>query len=127
MPDVDGVYVLGYGNKIFGGKPVVKGQTTTPSAADQNCRVIATQCAAAVRAAVKVALKQGQLDACTDFVYNVGLGGFLSSTILRTINASQPVTADMFTRWNKEHKNGVVVINPGLTARRQAEYNIFIS
>ncbi len=127
MKDVDGVYVLGYGNKIFDGKQVVAGQTCSAVDADLNCRAHSQQCATAIIAAVKFGLTQGQLDALTDFVYNVGLGGFLSSTILKTLNARQSVSEDMFTRWNKITKNGVHVELPTLTARRRREYQLFLS
>ena len=126
--DVDGVYILGYGNKIFDGKNVVAGQTTDYAGADRNCRTHAQQCATAVIAAVKVALTQGQLDSLTDFMYNVGIGGFHSSTILKTLNARQPVTEDMFTRWNKiTLPDGSHKVLDGLTRRRKAEYQLFIS
>lgn len=128
MKDVDGVYVLGYGNKLFNGKPVVAGQTCTAKEADLNCREHSQRCATAVVSAVKVGLTQGQLDALTDFVYNVGIGGLLSSTILKTLNARQSVTEDMFTRWNKITKpDGSHVELPALTMRRHREYQLFIS
>jgi lysozyme len=79
-------------------------------------------------ASVKAALTQGQLDSLTDFVYNVGIGGFRSSTILKTLNAQQPVTEDMFTRWNKiTLPDGSHKVLDGLTARRRREYQLFIS
>jgi lysozyme len=127
MADVDGVYVLGYGCKTFDGQPVVKGQTCTPADADRNCRVWAQKCATAVLSTIDPPLTQGQLDALTDFVYNVGLGALQQSTILRTIKANQTVTEAMFTVWDKIRVNGQLVEHPGLLARRKAEYQLFIS
>jgi lysozyme len=126
-PDVDGVYVIGYGCKFADGKPVQRGQVIDAAGADRVCREKAQECASAILVLVKRSLKQGQLDALVDFVYNCGLGALASSTILRTILATQPVTEDMFTRWNKIHVNGQLVVLPQLTARRQAEYRLWIS
>lgn len=126
--DVDGVYILGYGNKIFDGVQTVAGQTTNAAGADRNVRRHAQECASGVLASVKVVLTQGQLDSLTDFVYNVGIGGFRSSTILKTLNARLPVTEEMFTRWNKVRQpDGALKVLAGLTRRRKAEYQLFIS
>lgn len=125
-PDVDGVLILGHGCKIIDGKPVVKGQTIDRASADRNCRAKLQQCADAIARMVKRPLKQGELDALSDFVYNAGLGAFQSSTILRTINANGTVTEDMFTRWNKIHTpSGEVKELDGLTERRKAEYQLW--
>lgn len=125
-PDVDGSYVIGYGCKIYNGIPVVKGQMTTATEADQNCRTHATQYAVMILSSVKVPITQGQLDGLIDFVYNVGFGALQSSTLFRTFNVGQTVTAAMFTTWNKITKNGQLVVLPALTIRRQAEYQLFI-
>jgi len=126
MKDVDGVYVLGYGNKVFDGKPVVAGQTTTHDDALRNCRRHLEACADVVLAAVPH-VTQGQLDALTDLAYNIGAANFLSSTIVRTMRSGGTVTEDMFTRWNKVTVNGAHVVLPALTARRLDEYKLFTS
>src|SRR4051812_23832558 len=72
-PDVDGVYVNGYGCKIIDGQPAFKGQVITEAIADRSCRAHAQLCANAVLAMVgNRSLRQGQLDALVDFVYNAG-------------------------------------------------------
>jgi lysozyme len=125
-PDFNG-YAIGYGCHDVDGKPVVKGQTIDTATADRACRQKAQQCATAILPLVKRTLKQNELDALIDFAYNVGLGSLETSTILKTINTNGVVTEDMFTRWNKEHdpKTGAVIVNPGLTERRQAEYKLW--
>lgn len=47
----------------------------------------AEQIEAAIERLVKVALNQGQFDALVAFIYNVGLGTFASSALLKKLNA----------------------------------------
>jgi lysozyme len=126
-PDVDGVYVNGYGCKIIEGKPAFKGQVITPEIADHSCRVHAQKCAEAVITSVNHPLTQGQLDALVDFVYNAGSPALHQSTLLRVINSNQQVIERYFTMWNKAHINGVLTELPDLTARRKAEYQLYLS
>jgi lysozyme len=67
-------------------------------------------------------LAQHQLDALASFAYNVGLGGYLESTLRRKLLAGDKAgAADEFLRWNKA--GGRVL--PGLTRRREAERLMF--
>jgi lysozyme len=78
----------------------------------------------AVNANVKVPLTQYEYDALVSFVYNVGVGGFKTSTLLKLLNGKKDKkeVAAQFLRWNKD--NGKVV--KGLTNRRTAEMNMFL-
>lgn len=54
----------------------------------------------AVLKAVKVEITQGQLDAMTDFAYNVGVANFQRSTLLRKLNAGDYDGAALeFNKW----------------------------
>ena len=55
--------------------------------AEQLLRSHAAQIEAAIERLVRVALNQGQFDALVAFIYNVGLGTFASSTLLKKLNA----------------------------------------
>lgn len=70
-------------------------------------------------------INQNQLDALGDFVYNLGIGNFKSSTLLKKVNAdpTDPTIADEFAKWNKA---GGKVMN-GLTIRRQKESDLYFS
>jgi lysozyme len=57
------------------------------------------------------------------FSYNVGLGALGKSTLLQKllISTNDPTIKDEFLKWNK----GGGKVLPGLTKRRQAEWNLF--
>jgi lysozyme len=75
-----------------------------------------------VSKSVSVDLKQHQFDALVSFAYNVGLGNFLSSTLLKMLNEGYTKNAALqFGRWNKN--DGRVMA--GLTRRREAERKLF--
>lgn len=77
---------------------------------------------AAVRALVKVPLKQGQFDALVDFVFNEGEEQFEHSTLLHYLNAGDYAgAATQFGRWI--YDDGVVL--KGLIKRRAAERDMF--
>lgn len=67
---------------------------------------------------VKVKLTQNQFDALVSFVFNVGIGAFRKSTLLRLLNKGQydAVPAQLM-RWNRA---GGKVLS-GLTRRRAEE------
>lgn len=71
-----------------------------------------------------VPLSQGELDAYTDFVFNVGIGNFQKSTLLRKLRAGDRIGAcNELTRW--DFANGIKL--KGLTIRREAERQLCLS
>jgi lysozyme len=67
-----------------------------------------------------------QYDALVSFVYNVGVGAFERSTLLRLINQGKYAAAsEQFLRWNKITVNGNVSEDPGLSNRRSSEKALF--
>ncbi|HEU5067050.1 MAG TPA: lysozyme [Sphingomicrobium sp.] len=75
-----------------------------------------------VRAAVKVPLNSNQLGALVSLTYNIGLGNFRSSTLLRLLNAGDYAgAAAEFPRWNKAAGKTMT----GLITRRAAEARLF--
>lgn len=82
--------------------------------------VIAETC---VKCAVKVILNQNQFDALVDFVFNLGCGQFMNSTLLKLINNSfYTSAAKQFTRW--VYTDGEML--DGLIARRELEQALFL-
>lgn len=78
---------------------------------------------------VRVALTDNQFGACTSFVYNIGIGAFAASTLLKKLNAGDFAgAADQFLVWNKttDPRTGRKMELTGLTRRRQAERGLFL-
>jgi len=77
----------------------------------------------AVSKLVRVPITENQFSALVVFVFNIGLGQFASSTLLRFLNAKEySAAADQFLRWDKD--NGKVL--NGLVKRRKAERALFL-
>ena len=69
-------------------------------------------------------LNQAQFDALVSFVFNVGVGNFQKSTLLRKINEGDFAgAAQQFSRW--VYAKGRKL--PGLVKRREEEKQLFLS
>lgn len=76
----------------------------------------------AVDELVKVPLNQNQLEALTSFTFQVGLGTFSSSTLLKVLNEGKyERVPDELRRWNKAGGREL----PGLVQRRKAEIELW--
>lgn len=75
----------------------------------------------------KLSLDQNQFDAIISFVYNVGIGNFLKSTLYRIIkqNSNDELIGDEFMKWTKARVNGELKTLKGLINRRKAEKNLY--
>lgn len=71
-------------------------------------------------------LSQNKVDALISLVYNIGIGAFKSSTLLKRLKEGKyDEAAKEFLRWNKATINGRKVAVKGLTNRRIAEKKLF--
>ena len=120
--DAVGIWTIGYGHT---GPNVHDGLKITQAQADAILAQDVSRFASGVAANVNVALTQSEFDALVSFAFNVGLGAFRSSTLLKLLNdnADRTVVASQFLRWNKA---GSKVLD-GLTKRRNAEKALFLS
>jgi lysozyme len=119
--DQVGVWTIGYGHT---GPTIHGGLTITQDQADQLLQSDVASSVACVNRAVTSAINQNQFDALVDFVFNLGCGALLSSTLLRDINAGNfAAAAQQFLLW--DHARGVVI--QGLLRRRQSESDLFQS
>lgn len=114
-----GVLTIGYGRTI----DVRPYEITTEEAEtiwlDKYVKTIAGQ----ILALVNVELSNNQICALIDFVYNLGIGNFKSSTLLRKINQGDfSAAANEFLKWNKA--GGIVL--KGLENRRITERMLFL-
>ena len=89
----------------------------------------------AVRDKVTRNLDQDEFDALVSFTFNVGVGNFGASTLLKRINdgsyrcgtaaVRRAAIVDVEAQFKKWNKSGGVVLK-GLTTRRQDEANLFL-
>lgn len=117
--DGTGVYTIGYGHTAN----VKKGQTITQPQADSYLTSDLETYSNGVTELLKVSVNQNQFDSLVSFAYNCGTYALKTSTLLKMINSKQTIKEEYFTMWNKA--GGKVL--EGLTNRRKAEYNLFIS
>lgn len=75
---------------------------------------------------VVVPLTQNQYDALASFVFNLGAGNFLKSTMLKKLNSGRyDEVPEQIMRWNKARVAGELRPLKGLTRRRAAEAALF--
>ncbi|MBY6346524.1 lysozyme [Providencia rettgeri] len=120
--DSDGkVWTIGWGDT---GPDVVKGLRITQAEADERLqRRLAREFVPGVLNALTRPASQAQLDAMVDLAYNIGVGAFQASTLVRLFNAGdQAGAAEQFLRWNKS--GGKVLL--GLRRRRAADRARFL-
>lgn len=118
-------WTIGYGwTQPIDGKKVTKGMTITQQKAEQLFEEGVKPYANTVNSLVKVPLTQNQFDALTSFVYNLGAKNFTNSTLLRKLNNKDyKGAADEFPKWISKGTPA----EKGLTRRRAAERNLFLS
>jgi len=72
-------------------------------------------------------LTQGQFDALASLAYNISLGQFRESEIVRNLNAGDYLAAaNGFDLWRRARLNGRVVVVDALVRRRAAEKMLFL-
>ena len=129
--DPVGIPTIGYGSiyNYDAKRKVQLGDSITVDKAIEWLRRETTKIAPQIKALVKVPINQNQLDSLTSFVYNVGIGAFRNSTLLRLLNSGAPKSevAAQFDRWNKGTVNGQKVVLPGLIRRRSEEKALFLA
>lgn len=124
--DSVGVLTIGYGHT---GKDVVPGLVITEQQAERLLLADTGTAQDAVNRLVKVALTPGQFDALVSFVFNVGVGAFERSTLLKVVNTNPADTAivTQFRRWVFGTKSGVKIALPGLVKRRTRESILYFT
>ena len=122
-----GYKTIGWGHRVQPGEKFQ--QPISAAQADRLLQVDVLRVGGQVGVTVKVPLTQSMVDALACFVFNVGYGAFLGSTLRAALNAGQyAVAADEFLKWNKAQnpRTGKREPLPGLTRRRQAERELFL-
>jgi lysozyme len=120
-----GVPTIGYGHTAG----VLMGETITPAQADA---YLAADLVAYAQNVEKMlggaATSQHEFDAMVSLAFNIGIGGFEKSTVLRLHKAGDKVgAARAFEMWCKAMVNGQLQTLPGLLARRQKEAAFYLT
>lgn len=116
---------IGYGNTFWeDGTPVKIGDQISKERAETLLKHVVDNFSVAVEVDIKIEVTQNQFDALVSLAYNIGLGAFKNSTLLRQLNRGNFVGASQeFLRWDKS--NGKPLL--GLTRRREREKLLFDS
>jgi len=124
--DIVGVWTIGYGTTVNAGVGIEprEGMKITQEQADDLLHKTLDKFAPAVEARIKVPVSDNEFGALVLLSYNIGLGAFTKSTVLRELNKGNKAGASAaFHMWNKA--GGKVV--KGLVNRRIAEVELFMS
>ena len=123
--DIAGHWTIGYGHEM---QP---GENMLPVSKESARALLASELASireSVRSMVHVPITRGQLEALTDFAFNLGPERLRSSTLLRELNAENyTAAADQFLRWDHyRDAAGREVVSSDLRRRREAERSLFL-
>jgi lysozyme len=119
-----GVWTVGYGTTRINGNKVTEDTQLTTEEADIFLEQDLKSFEDAINKNVDVELTQNQFDALVAFVYNVGVGNFQKSTLLKILNRGEyDAASEQFLRWDKAGGKKLA----GLTRRRKAEQKLFLS
>lgn len=122
--DIGGVPTIGYGTT----ESVKMGQTITKESAMTCLQRHVRKTDTYLNKVIKVPLNQYQYDAIVCLVYNIGIGNFGISTLLKKLNKGDfKGASDQFLVWNKyrDKVTGKLIVSNGLTNRRKEEKKIF--
>ena len=118
--DIVGVWTIGYGHtgSVAGSGVEIDQATADALLCDDLARI-----EQGVEKRLKVKVNENQFSSLVCLAFNIGLGNFGSSTLLKLLNTGDfKGAADQFLRWNKA--KGIVI--SGLTRRRKAEQSLFL-
>ncbi len=124
--DGAGVLTIGYGHT---GPSVTLGETITEAQAIVLLEADLGQAQYAVDDRTHdVATTDMQFSAMVSLCFNIGIGAFRTSSVLRFHRLGRTkIAADSFLLWDKAHVNGKLVVLPGLLRRREEERALYLT
>ncbi|MBC1238367.1 glycoside hydrolase family protein [Nostoc sp. 2RC] len=127
--DPVGIWTIGYGSieHLDLDRPIQQGDVISQTTAERWLKLEVEEAAEDVDRLCQSALTQSMFDALVSFVYNIGIGAFSESTLLRKLNndVDYEGAAGEFDRWVNGTDNGTRRILPGLVNRRNDEEALF--
>lgn len=123
--DGGGVATIGYGFTYYpnGTKVTLNDKPLSVVEANIMFNDVVNKYENAVNNAVSSKINRNQFSALVSFAYNVGIGAFKDSTLLRMVNSNPKNIGirNQFMRWIYDNGNFV----PGLRNRREKEANLY--
>jgi lysozyme len=118
------LWTIGYGNTFYpDGTKVKEGDVITQQRAEEIFDVLLDDFAAKVDALVKSNVTANNFSALVSFTWNVGVGNFQKSTLLKKVNANpkdKTIPAE-FRKWVRANDK----VLKGLVRRREAEAKLY--
>jgi len=124
--DVVGVWTIGYGNTYYkDGSKVREGDTITKAEAEELFQHVVDDFAQKINVLIKKDVNDCEFGALVSLSYNIGVGAFKKSTLLRKVNGSpdDPSIGLEFLKWVKA---GGKTVN-GLVKRRNKEAEFYFN
>jgi lysozyme len=116
-----GKWTIGYGSTWA----VHEGQIITQAEANRLLLIDIESVETGIDRLFKVKVSSNQYSACVCLAFNIGVGNFRSSTLLKLINQGDLLgAASEFLKWDKGGKPPKAI--KGLTERRKAERELFL-
>lgn len=120
-----GIMTIGYGTTRINGRPIKRGMKCTREEAQQWLENDVNDFLNIISPWIdpSIELNQNQVDSIASLVYNIGVGNFKKSSLLRHLNDGFFVLVEKeFARWNR----GGGKVLKGLSERRAAEAAMFM-
>lgn len=119
-----GLWTISWGLTFYpDGTKVKEGDVITQQQAEDYFNAIVDDFAKKVDALIKSNVSENNFSALVSFAYNVGMGNFQRSTLLRKVNANpkDPTIRAEFMKWTRANN----VVLKGLVRRREAEAKLY--
>ena len=119
-----GLWTISWGLTFYpDGTKVKEGDVITQQQAEDYFNAIVDDFAKKVDALIKSNVSENNFSALVSFAYNVGIGNFQRSTLLRKVNANPKDTTIRaeFMKWTRANN----VVLKGLVRRREAEAKLY--
>lgn len=121
--DSKGIPTIGWGHI----KDVTIGITITEEQAEEYFQADSIETEKYISDLIKVDISQNQFNALVSLVFNIGIGHFKTSSVLKYLNeGNYQQAAESFLMWDKGTINGELVVIPGLENRRLKEKELFL-
>jgi len=117
-----GIPTIGWGHTL----KVKLGMTCTIEQAEEWLKIDIEDFEKAIYNTVNVDLNENQFSALVSFVFNIGYGAFVNSTLLRLLNlGNYESVPEQLRRWKYGSVRGVKTELPGLVIRRNMEAELW--